>query len=69
MTDVPTQSVVWVLLSGGFWFPVIAGSFELGPVREWGSQHGSFGNGYRFTSPDGHFYGPVSGLVAVVVPR
>jgi len=35
-----------------------SGSFELGPVREWGSQHGTFGNGFHFTSPDGHFYGP-----------
>lgn len=69
MNDVPYGGVAWVLLAGGFWFPVIGRSFELGPVREWGAQHGTFGNGYHFTSPEGHFYGPVGAITAVVVPR
>jgi hypothetical protein len=69
VNDVPFGSVVWVSLATFGWFPVIAGSFELGPVREWGAQHGVFGNGYQFTSPEGHFYGPVGAITAVVVRR
>jgi hypothetical protein len=62
--------VVWVLLSGGLWYPVIPGSFDLELAREWSGREGAFGWGFSFITGDYRLHGPVvGGLTAIAVRR
>jgi hypothetical protein len=60
--------VAWVLLAGGLWYPVVAGTFELELIREW-SEHGTFAYGFSFCSGDYRLHGPATNLVAIAIPR
>jgi hypothetical protein len=57
-----------VLLAGGLWFPVVAGTFELREARESSTREGAFGWGFSFCTGDHRLYGPVSSLTAIAVP-